>query len=93
MKQELGPCLVHVDRNFSVYVPAEGLIDSEKEIKRMSSEITRIEKIILGIDKKLSNKSFVDNAPEDIILQNKEQHENLTQQVQSLKENLNSLKA
>lgn len=93
VKQELGPCLVHVDRNFSVYVPAEGLIDSEKEIKRMSSEITRIEKIILGIDKKLSNKSFVDNAPEDIILQNKEQHENLTQQVQSLKENLNSLKA
>lgn len=87
----LGAALVHVDKGFDVYIPAAGLIDAEKECKRIQTEITRLEKIIGGIEKKLGNPNFVKNAPEDIVAQNKEQVQNLSHQVTSLKKNLASL--
>ena len=45
-------------------VPVE---DVNKEIKNVEDELSRLEKQILGIKKKLSNESFVSNAPKDIV--------------------------
>lgn len=56
----------------NVYIPLEGLIDTEKEKIKIEKEITSIEKFIAGLKSRLENKEFVSKAPEQIIAQQKE---------------------
>jgi valyl-tRNA synthetase len=86
-----GQCLVDVGRGYEAYIPAAGLIDVAKEKQRLVGEVTRLEKIVGGIAAKLGNASFVDRAPEDVVAQTKAQHENLSAQLRSLKQNLDAL--
>ncbi len=50
-----------------IYVPLEGLIDTDKEIERIKSEINRIQGWLKGVNGKLNNKNFVDNAPDSVV--------------------------
>lgn len=50
-----------------LYIPLAGLIDVEKEIERIKKEINRIEGFLKGVNGKLSNTNFVDNAPEAVV--------------------------
>lgn len=86
-----GQCMVDVGKGYETYIPAEGLIDIEKEKKRLESEIVRIGKIVKGLESKLNNKSFVDRAPEDVLIQTRSQLENMAGQIESLRKNLSSL--
>ncbi len=54
-------------RGNEIYVPLEGLIDVDKEIERINNEITRIEGWLKGINGKLNNDNFVNNAPEAVV--------------------------
>jgi len=83
--------LVHVDKGFEAYVPAEGILDVEKEKKRLNSEVDRMTKVLQGINAKLGNADFVARAPEDILVTTRAQKENLDQQVKNLKQNIESL--
>ena len=47
-------------------------IDLEKEKRRITKEITKIEKEFSSLSKHLTNKKFIKNAPEDIISKEKE---------------------
>jgi len=80
--------LAAVGKGFECYLPVVGLVDFSKERDRLEHEIKRISKIVDGISKKLTNKNFVDRAPEEVVLQTKEQLENMSGQLESLKENL-----
>lgn len=68
-----------------VHLPLKDLIDPEKELKRIEKEIENKEQFIKSLDSKLSNKGFVDNAPKDLL---EEQRERLNGE----KENLKKLK-
>src|SRR5690625_620781 len=50
-----------------IFVPLEGLIDFDKERKRLQKEIDRLQGFLTGIDKKLSNPGFVENAPDSVV--------------------------
>ncbi|PWN06431.1 valine--tRNA ligase [Rhodohalobacter mucosus] len=50
-----------------IYIPLEGLIDLDKERSRINKEIERLEGFLKGIEKKLSNEQFVNNAPEAVV--------------------------
>jgi valyl-tRNA synthetase len=50
-----------------IFIPLEGLIDFDKERERIEKEISRLQGFLKGIEKKLSNEKFVDNAPEDVV--------------------------
>jgi valyl-tRNA synthetase len=50
-----------------IYVPLAGLIDVDKEIERIKSEIDRIEGWLKGVNGKLNNDNFVNNAPEAVV--------------------------
>jgi valyl-tRNA synthetase len=54
-------------RNCEIYVPLEGLIDIEVEKNRLQKEISRLEGVLAGIKKKLSNEKFVSNAAADVV--------------------------
>ena len=61
-----------VTANQTVYVPLAGLIDVEVEAARLSKEISRAEGEIASIEKKLSNRSFVEGAPAEIVARERE---------------------
>tara|TARA_Y100001958_G_C21247851_1_gene579764 strand:- start:8066 stop:9418 length:1353 start_codon:yes stop_codon:yes gene_type:complete len=52
-----------------VVIPLEGLVDLEEERKRIQKSIDKLLKEQAALDKRLSNKNFVDNAPEDVVEQ------------------------
>jgi valyl-tRNA synthetase len=71
-----------------VHVLLKGLIDFEEERKRLRKEIGKIEKDIQASDKKLTNKSFLEKAPADIVAKVKEKVEDLTHKLDKLNQNL-----
>lgn len=50
-----------------LFIPLADLIDVDKERERIQSEITRIEGWLKGVNGKLSNQNFVNNAPEAVV--------------------------
>lgn len=86
-----GLSLVDVGRGYETYVPAAGLIDIEKEQKRLKAEIERIKKIVVGLDGKLSNRSFIDRAPSEVVADTSAQRDNLKTQLIGLERSLEAL--
>ena len=64
------------------------LYDIDLEINRLSKRIDKLKKHILVSEKKLSNKNFVANAPENIINHEKEKMVQLKLEKELLKKNL-----
>ena len=75
-------------KNMELFIPLEGLIDIDLEINRLSKRIDKLKKHILVSEKKLSNKNFVANAPENIITHEKEKMVQLKLEKELLKKNL-----
>ena len=80
-----------VIKNMELFIPLEGLIDFDLEINRLSKRIDKLNKHILVSEKKLSNKNFVANAPENIITHEKEKMIQLKLEKELLKKNLNMI--
>ncbi|WP_111413410.1 valine--tRNA ligase [Billgrantia lactosivorans] len=53
--------------DMEVLVPMADLIDKEAELARLAKEIDKQDKLIGGIENKLSNESFVAKAPEAVV--------------------------
>lgn len=50
-----------------VYLPLSGMVDVEKEKSRIRKEIEKHENDIKVLESKLSNKGFINNAPQEIV--------------------------
>jgi valyl-tRNA synthetase len=55
-----------------LYIPLKGIIDLDIERKRIGKEIERLEKAIIGVEKKLLNEQFLSRAPQEVIQKEKE---------------------
>ena len=71
-----------------IHVLLKGLIDLNEEKRRINKEMAKVQKEIDGSEKKLSNRGFLDKAPEDVIEKVKEKVALLQTQLDKLKENL-----
>jgi valyl-tRNA synthetase len=56
-----------VVKGCEIFIPLEGLIDLEVEKARLNKEIKRLEGMLIGVNKKLSNEKFVNNAPDEVV--------------------------
>src|SRR5262249_1295231 len=97
---ECGPDVIkprqagsHVDPAFEMYVSLQGLIDVPKEIQRQEKRLAEKRKFLQGIQAKLANVNFVQNAPSEVVQQQREQAADLQNQILVLESNLRDLKA
>ena len=63
-----------------IFVDMEEFIDVEAEISRNENELTRLQKAIVGKEKKLANESFVNRAPAEVVAREKESLQQLQSQ-------------
>ncbi|MCP3944156.1 MAG: valine--tRNA ligase [Desulfobacteraceae bacterium] len=85
-------CATCVTGNTTCFVSLEGVIDFEKEIKRLEKELEKNTKELLGVQKRLNNESFLDKAPENVIVKVKTQHAGLEEKNEKLVANLERIK-
>ncbi len=74
-----------VVKGSEIYIPLEGLIDLELERNRLQKEIHRLEGLLIGIQKKLSNENFLQNAAADIVEKEKEKKKNWEENIYKLR--------
>ena len=74
-----------------LFIPLGGTVDIDKEKGRINGKIEELEKCLTVIDKKLSNKSFLDRAPEEVVLKEKDKKQRFQDQVANLKDNISAL--
>ncbi|NOX33233.1 MAG: valine--tRNA ligase [Deltaproteobacteria bacterium] len=77
-----------VTANTTCFVLLEGVIDFDKETRRLEKELGKNTKELLAVQKRLNNESFLEKAPEEVILKVKAQHSDLEEKNNKLKENL-----
>jgi valyl-tRNA synthetase len=76
-----------------VAVPLEGLIDIKKERERVSKELARKENEARGLAARLDNDSFLERAPQDVVQQARQRHDELIAEIEKLRATLGSLGA
>ncbi len=68
-----------VGGDIEVIVPLAGLVDIDAEKARIKKEITKAEKEVSGVERKLSNEKFLARAPKEVV---EEQHRRLAEEKQ-----------
>ncbi len=80
-----------IDERLQVFIPLEGLIDFAAERQRLEKEIGKLEQEQDRISKKLSNKKFIDRAPEDVVAAEQEKLASAKNKTERLRETHASL--
>ncbi|MBT8362635.1 MAG: valine--tRNA ligase [Deltaproteobacteria bacterium] len=57
----------YIFNDIEIYVPLKGLIDVESELAKLVRERTKVEASLKQVTGKLSNKKFLENAPEAVV--------------------------
>ena len=73
-------------------VPLGDLVDVEAEIKKAEAELKHLEGFLAGIQKKLSNERFVNNAPQQVVELERKKEADSIEKIAALKETIASLK-
>ena len=73
------------------FVKIEKEIDVEAERERLTAELDRAKKFLIGVTKKLSNERFVNNAPDAVVAKEKQKLADGEARVKSLEESLEKL--
>jgi valyl-tRNA synthetase len=68
------------------------LFDSSKEIERLQKQAEKISKELDGLENRLSNKSFVDKAPEKVVAEVKASAKELSDQLAVIHEKIENFK-
>jgi valyl-tRNA synthetase len=72
-------------------IPLEGQIDIEAEKEKLEKELKYYEGFLISVEKKLNNKRFVDNAPEQVVNKEKQKQADALAKLETLRESLKKL--
>jgi valyl-tRNA synthetase len=89
-EQQEGALSFSVKSNI-YYIPVEGSIDVEAEIEKLNKDLDYYTGFLVSVEKKLSNKRFVDNAPEAVVNKEKQKQADALAKIESIKESLENL--
>ena len=71
-----------------IFIPLSGVIDIDAHVSKLNKDLTKLEKDFTKYDKKLSNPKFMENAKEEVVAEVKFNHEELTNKINALKQNI-----
>ena len=74
------------------YVPLEGLIYTEEELKKLEEELKYTKGFFNSVMKKLGNERFVNNAPEAVVAKEKAKQADAEANIKVLEERIAGLK-
>ena len=77
--------------DLEVFVPLGGLIDLDLERERIGREIERLEKVLDGLNRKLSSTAFVQKAPSNVVEKEQKKQVDFREKLKKLQENLKAL--
>jgi valyl-tRNA synthetase len=80
-----------VARGLAIEVPLEGLIDVDAERARLNKEMEKVRREIESLERKLSNASFIDRAPKEVVEENRRRLADYQDQAAKLAEGLRRL--
>ena len=73
------------------FIPLEGNIDKEAEIKRLTADLEYLEGFLASVMKKLSNERFVSSAPEKVVANERAKQADAEAKIAAIKEQINAL--
>ncbi|MCU4177625.1 valine--tRNA ligase [Carboxylicivirga sp. N1Y90] len=79
-------------RTSEYFVPMDGLIDVEEEIKKLEKELAHQQGFLKGVMKKLGNERFVGSAPEAVVAKEKQKQADAEAKIKTLTESIANLK-
>lgn len=74
---------------FEIYLLLEGIVDSEKQKAKFLKEIENLERYLKGIDSKLSNQKFIQNAPPELVASEKDKKKDTEEKLEKLRSKVN----
>jgi len=85
------PALATVSGGVEVFLHAEGAFDVARERERLTKEVAEASDHLTRVTQKLSNASFVDRAPEDVVQRERDRQKDLAEKVARLTASLEAL--
>ncbi|MEO9558324.1 MAG: hypothetical protein ABJG51_04180, partial [Nonlabens ulvanivorans] len=72
--------------------PLEGNIDVAAEIEKLSGELKRAQGFLIGVQKKLGNERFVNNAAVEIVDKEKQKEADTLAKIETIEASMKALK-
>ena len=91
-ESEDPPSSIFIHNTLKVMIPLEGLINPKEESERLLKKISKVIKEKEMLEHKLSNKSFVDNAPKDLVDDQQKRFNVLSQELENLNNQIIEIK-
>ena len=92
VKEPVEGALTFRVKSNEYFIPMDGAIDIEAEIKKLTEELGYTEGFLKSVQKKLSNERFVAGAPEQVIANERKKEADALAKIETLKSSLASLK-
>ncbi len=80
-----------IEEGFEAYLPLANLVDKEKEISRLTKQADKLRKEISGLTSRLSSKGFIDKAPDNVIIEVKNNIRDKVEQLTTIEKTLQDL--
>ncbi|MEO0275331.1 MAG: valine--tRNA ligase [candidate division WOR-3 bacterium] len=78
-------CAFATCEGVEIYIPIEGIVDIEKERRRIENEIEELKKHVNKIKKRLMSEDFVQKAPKEIVALNEKKLNEFNEKIEKLK--------
>jgi len=88
-----GDAISFIVKNVEYYLPLGSLVDRDQEISRLENELEYARGFKDSVDRKLSNKSFVQNAPEKVVGREKQKLADAEARIRVLESQIGKLKS
>ena len=88
---ELPGAVSIVTADATIKIPLDDLVDKAAELARLNKEKDNVQKQLDGVNARLSNPSFTDKAPANVVQTAREQAERLQEKLALLEQSLAAL--
>ncbi|KAI3430578.1 hypothetical protein D9Q98_005171 [Chlorella vulgaris] len=85
---QAGQIELVVREGVEAFLPMAGLFDAAKEIERLQKQQAKLEKEASALQGRLSNKKFMDKAPEKVVAEVKQQAAEMAEQLSMIQEKI-----